>query len=88
MGDKNLTIYDIKRLTSETNPYFFSRETMKFFNQTLKDFSVYKLKNGNYKIVCASHFDKKFIRYTTRIFNIKTNELELIEDYKGEIELN
>jgi len=85
MTDKNLTIYDIKRLTSETNPYFFTRETMKFFNQTLKDFSVYKLKNGNYKIVCASHFNKKFMGYTTRIFNIKTNELDLIEEDQEEI---
>ena len=82
MTDKNLTIYDIKRLTLETNPYFFTRETMKFFNQTLKDFSVYKLKNGNYKLVCASYFDKKFMGYTTRIFNIKTNELDLIEEDK------
>ena len=27
------TIYDIKRLTEDTAPHFFTRKTMRFFNQ-------------------------------------------------------
>ena len=31
-----MTIYDIKRLVSETSPKYFSRNTLKFFGQTMK----------------------------------------------------
>ena len=37
---KALTIYDIKRLTIETSPYYFSKDTLEFFGQTMKDFEV------------------------------------------------
>ena len=36
------TIYEIKRAVSETAPHFFSRNTMKFFGQRMKDFHVEK----------------------------------------------
>ena len=39
---KRLTIYDIKRRVAETSPYFFSKDTMKFNNQKLKDFFPYR----------------------------------------------
>lgn len=65
---KKLTIYDIKRLSADSSPYFFSRSTMKFFGQTLADFRVYRLdKINRYWIVCGK---------TERYFNPETNELE------------
>lgn len=36
------TIYEIKRSVIATSPYFFDRQTMRFFNQTMKDFTVVK----------------------------------------------
>lgn len=33
-----MNIYDIKRLTAETEPYFFSRDTMRFFWSNVKRF--------------------------------------------------
>jgi len=36
------TIYDIARATEEKQPHFFTRKTLKFFNQTMRDFSVWK----------------------------------------------
>ena len=42
---KKPTIYDIKYLTKESLPYYFSRDTLKCFNQTLKDFYVHPLHN-------------------------------------------
>jgi len=45
---KTPTIYEIKRLTERQaiidgkESYYFSKSTMKFFNQTLKDFKVKK----------------------------------------------
>jgi hypothetical protein len=72
------TIYDIKRLTEDTSPHFFTRKTMKFWGQTLKDFSVQKMDDGRYRI-SAPYRDVhgKFTnKYTERYFNPKTNELE------------
>ena len=71
--EKRLTIYDIKYRVKNA-PYFFSRATMKGFGQRLKDFSVYKLKNGNYRIVSPSYWDGKLMGTTERIFNPNTNE--------------
>ena len=69
---KKLTIYEIKRLTKEKAPYFFSAKTMKFFNQTLKDFKVESMKDGRFKISAHSFGGNETIRF----FNPKTNDLE------------
>ena len=72
-GIKNImTIYEIKRLTKKTAPYFFSKDTMRFFNQTLKDFKVKKQIDGRYKITAKG----KYNTTTKRFFNPKNNELE------------
>ena len=74
-----MTIYDIKRLTAETSPYFFSRESMKFFNQTMRMFSVKKQTDGRYKIEAGT---RGFISGQTsgltpvRYFNPTNNQLE------------
>ena len=68
---KKLTIYDIKRLTMETSPYFFSKDTMKFFGQTIIDFKVSLLNDGRYKISAPSQ-DFETVRY----FNPENNQLE------------
>jgi len=74
---KKPTIYEIKRLTKESAPYFFSKDTMKFFNQTLKDFKVFSEKNGKYKITAPSYdFKGDYMGDTVRYFNPMTNELE------------
>ncbi len=79
-----MTIYDIKRLTAKTNPYFFSRDTMKFFNQTLKDYRVYKHEQNNVKgfFIVASMKDHsgKNMGFTRRFFNPETNELDKYEE--------
>ena len=78
---ERLTIYDIKRLTAETEPYFFSRKTLKFFGQTLKDFSVYKIDSEHYKIKAVMKdrlSNNRFMGYTERIFNLKTKKLEKV----------
>jgi hypothetical protein len=66
------TIYEIKRLTTEKAPYFFSKDTMQFFNQTLRDFKVESLKDGRFKISADSFGDNETIRF----FNPITNDLE------------
>ena len=76
---KTLTIYDIKELTRDTAPEFFTRETLKYFGQTMKDFKVTQI-GDKYRIasVCRNTEGVQTGRETIRIFNPKTNELELI----------
>lgn len=35
-----MTPSDLKYLTQETNPFFFTRSTMKFFSDTMKNYGV------------------------------------------------
>ena len=75
-----MTIYEVKERTQETAPYFFSKSSMKFFGQRMKDFKVYKQKDGKYLIVAKSGDNWKGIHYTKRMFNPLTNELETIPE--------
>ena len=73
-----MTIYKIKQRTQETAPYFFTRSSMKFFGQTMKDFKVYKQPDGRFKIT-APMINKSrgvVMGETIRFFNPLTNELQ------------
>ena len=73
-----MTIYEIKRLTAETSPYFFTPKTMKFFGQTLRSFSVRKQSDGRFYI-SAPIYDRltgKVMGKTERYFNPVNNTLE------------
>ena len=72
-----MTIYEIKRRTEETAPYFFARGTMKFFEQTLKDYRVYKVDSKNYLITAPMRMRGEVIGHTRRLFNTDTNKLQL-----------
>lgn len=72
-----MTIYEIKRRTEETAPEFFTRQTLKFFGQTLKDFRVYKVDSKNYLITAPMRMRGKVIGHTRRLFNTDTNKLQL-----------
>ena len=72
-----MTIYEIKRLTQDTAPYFFSRDTMRFFGQTLKDFRVKKQADGRYRVSASSGDNWDGDHATVRFFNPENNELEL-----------
>jgi len=47
---KPLTIYEIRDLTSQTSPYFFSKDTLKFFGQTMAGFKVKLMPDGRTRI--------------------------------------
>lgn len=70
-----MTIYEIKQRTLQTSPYFFDRKTLKFFGQTLRDFSVIKWNDGTYRISAPIFHQGKQVGQTVRIFNPETNEL-------------
>lgn len=75
---KRLTIYDIKRLTQDTAPYFFTTKTLKFFGQTMRSFSVSKQSDGRYLITApmVDRFTGRNMGQTKRYFNPDTNILE------------
>ena len=73
-----MTIYEIKRLSENTSPYFFVSKTMRFFGQTMRSFSVIKQKDGRFYI-SAPMLDKstgRIMGKTERFFNPINNELE------------
>lgn len=69
------TIYDIKHAIQQDAPYFFSRNTMRFFGQTLKDFSVTRYGNDKFYISARQQHGK-----TERYFNPFTGKLSLNAD--------
>jgi hypothetical protein len=71
-----MTIYEIKSRTQETAPYFFSRDTLRFFGQIMKSFSVRKQPDGRYKISAPMHDGQRQVGTTVRYFNPQNNELE------------
>ena len=76
-----MTIYEVKQRTQTTSPHFFSRSTMKFFHQTLKDFSVTKYDDERYYISAPMKDHRgKVIGRTKRYFNTNTNNLEFVKD--------
>ena len=75
---RTMTIYEIKRLIQSTSPHFFDRATLKFFGQTMRDFSVKKCADGRYRISAPilNPYNRKPFGKTVRYFNSATNELE------------
>lgn len=71
-----MTIYEIKEATKETAPYFFSPDTMRFFGQTMKCFSVEKCEDGRYKISAPAK-NGNLKGTTVRYFNPVNNNLEM-----------
>ena len=67
-----MTISEIKKLTAETEPYYFSRKTMRWWGQKMSDFSVSKCEDGRYLIQDPSKYGE-----SVRYFNPSNNELEL-----------
>ena len=76
---ERLTIYDIKQRTEATSPYYFTRKTLKFFGQRMKDFSV-RIEGDKYRISAPmiDRFTGRKVGVSERLFNPETNELEFI----------
>ena len=75
-----LKIEEIKELTAQTAPNFFSPETLKFFGQTMYSFSLIKQDDGRYFISAPSYSyingKRTLMGNTERYFNPINNELE------------
>lgn len=79
-----MTIYEIKYLTEDTSPYFFSRKTMKMFGQTMRSFRVKRQPDGRYRISAPmlDRFTGRHMGETVRYFNPSNNRLEREEPPK------
>jgi hypothetical protein len=68
-----MTIYEIKQRVKD-QPYFFTRDTMKFFHQTLRDFRVYSIGNNQFKLVAPMRdYTGKQVGETVRVFDATTD---------------
>lgn len=73
-----MTIFQIKKRTRETSPYFFSPGTLRFFGQRMSSFMVQDLGDGKHRISAPIYNSRGVMMgETVRIFNEATNELEL-----------
>ena len=84
MNHKRVTIYDIKYdlQNHDSNDHYFDRKTMKFFNQTLKDFSVKKMRDNLYYISAAmKDWNGKTMGISSRFYSFTTHRM-----YSDEIE--
>lgn len=73
-----MTIYEIKERTQDLSPYFFTRNTLKFFHQRMADFRVKKQTDGRYYIYAPmrDHTGRQ-VGITERWFNPENNKLEM-----------
>lgn len=72
-----MTIYDIKQATLETAPYFFTRDTLKFFGHTLKSFSVHRMNDGRFCVSAPIRQSGRPAGQTVRFYNPANNKLEI-----------
>ena len=77
---KKPTIYEIANRTAKTQPYFFSKATLKFFGQKKSDFRVYKKRKDGRHLISAPMKNEQgeVMGYTQRYFNPIMNELERV----------
>ena len=74
---KTPSIYQIKELTLDSSPYFFTPKTLRFFNQTMRGFSVKKQPDGRVKISQPMRDNAgRIMGETVRFFNPVTNSLD------------
>lgn len=74
LGAVKPTISEIKRKTLDKAPYFFSKDTMKFFGQRMSDYKVKRSPKGKIFIYAATYDSRgNKMPYTFREF--KNNDL-------------
>lgn len=68
-----MTIQEIKEAVRDTEPYYFSDNTMRLFGQKISDFEVRQMTDGRYMI---SAYSPKSGSCSIRFFNPNNNRLE------------
>lgn len=71
------SIYEIKTASHFKSPYFFSRDSMRFFGQTMRSFKVVKSPTDRIFLYAAMRADGRLMGYTFREFVPATGELLL-----------
>lgn len=77
---KKPTIYEIADRVAKTEPYFFSKDTLKFFGQKKADFRVSKKRKDGKHLISApiKNPEGEIIGHTKRYYDPITNRLERI----------
>lgn len=78
------TIYEIKEATQKKSPYFFSRNTLASFGQTMHSFTVKRSPMGRVYIYAPMHDrDGKDMGYTFREFT--SGDLKNVRNEDGSL---
>ena len=80
-------IQEIKTYTGSESPYFFSRDTMRFFGQTMKSFKVILSPDRERCFIYApirDRWESRFMGYTFREY--KNYNLIPVRDFHGDTE--
>jgi hypothetical protein len=78
-----MNIYDIKRLTADTEPYFFSDAWLYQYGQKMEDFTVTPQPDGRYKIHAPIYNARPLFGHecpfteTVRYYNPTSHRLEM-----------
>lgn len=83
-----MNIQEIKKLTKDKQPYFFSSGAMKFFGQQLNSFRVKESPSGRVFIYAPSRTDGRLMGYTFREYkdgDLLDVDIETSGDSKGRI---
>jgi hypothetical protein len=93
-----MNISDISFATRESSPYFFSRETLRFFGQRMSSFRVWKGKSGAFYVAAPSYWNDNgqsrmmgvtFRKFTgTDLVNVDTPKFQDMEDAKEWVKAN
>lgn len=87
-----MTISDIRSATLAQSPYFFTRDTLRFFGQRMSMFRVWKGKSGSYYVAAPSYWTdrytghRKLMGITMRKFTGSDLENVKHPDFHGDME--
>ena len=77
---KTPTIYEIAEATKEKCPFYFTKDTLRFFGQTMRSFKVEDNGDGRFQIAAPSYYwsegKKKYTGMSIRYYNPITKDLE------------
>jgi hypothetical protein len=71
----DMTIYQLKALNEQNGGRFFSRENMKFFGDTIRNFGMCKGRDANTVTVYRKRTGKPNVPLTVWTFDLKTGRV-------------
>jgi AraC-like DNA-binding protein len=72
LRERKIDIEEVVRRTNLTSPYYFSKDTLKFFGQTISGFKLKRMEDGRIQLSQKTKHGTKSVRF----FNPQNDKLE------------